>query len=107
MQDCIREHMCATARLRESMLRRAELAKGAYEGLGKIAKQAGCPKLLTLLESLRDSHVKTLEQLADAEYRSRLLYYALCLTESDPGLTPDDAIVQAETLVLEAAVGAI
>jgi hypothetical protein len=38
------------------------------------------------------------------QYRSRLYSYALCAMENDHSLTPDDAITQAESRVLEAAI---
>jgi hypothetical protein len=40
-----------------------------------------------------------LEDLAEAQYRSRLLYYALCAMEGDHSVTPDDAIVHVESLM--------
>jgi hypothetical protein len=42
--------------------------------------------------------------MSEEQYQSRLLYYALCAMESDHSLAPDDAITQAESRVLEAAI---
>lgn len=105
MDDCLKQHMCATVQLRESKLQRVESARNIYRGLINIAKLGGHEKLPDLLQRQSDSHVKALEELAEEQYQSRLLYYVLCAMESDHSLTPDDAIAQAESMVLEAVIG--
>ena len=67
-----------------------------YQGLITILKRGGHEKLPELLECQSESHRKALEELAEAQYQSRILYYALCMMESDHALTPDEAITEAE-----------
>ena len=100
--------MCATARLRESKLQRAELARSIHNGLVKIARLGGGKQMVPLLEHQRESHVKALEELAEAQYRERLLYYALCyvLEEYGSNLETEQVIAKVESMVLEAAVAA-
>lgn len=97
-------HMRATVRLREMGIQRAQLNREVVDGLINIATHDRRPTLVTSLRQHRDSTTQQLEELAEAQYRSRLLYYALCAMESDHSLTPDDAIAHVESMMLEAAV---
>jgi hypothetical protein len=106
MEQCLQQHMRTTVRLREMKLQRVEITRTIYQDLAAIARHDGDNDLAQMLTQHRDQHLKALEELAEAQYRSRLYYYALCLMEQNHSLTPDDAIAQAETLVLEAVIEA-
>lgn len=101
----LKGHMRATVCLREMGLQRAELNREVLDGLINIANHGGRPKLAEALRQHRDSTTRELLEAAEAQYRSRLLYYALCTMECDHSLTPDDAIAQAESMVLEVVMG--
>ena len=105
MDKCLQQHMCATVQLRESKLQRAAVTRDIYQGLITILKRGGHEKLPELLECQSESHRKALEELAEAQYQSRILYYALCMMESDHALTPDEAIAEAESMVLQVVIG--
>ncbi len=100
----LKGHMRDTVRLREMGLQRAQLNREVLDGLINIANHDRRTKLADALLQHQDSTIRQLEELAEAQYQSRLLSYALCAMESDHSLTPDAAIAQVESMMVEAAI---